>query len=347
MLSLIDKIAGRPWAVDGRLAAQVRAIVVRDGFSGLRALAELKGGIHAFDEDERNERQAARRGGGRQRAGGIAVVRVIGTMTQRAEVINSVETRSTASVAEEVAEAVADSEVDAVVLEIDSPGGEVFGVPEAWAAIRAAAKQKPVVASANSLMASAALYVASAASEIWVTPSGEVGSVGVYALHVDASKALEDMGEKWEFVEADDSPYKVEGNPAAPLSVEGRAQIKKAVNRYMGYFVRDLAKGRGVSEHHVKEKFGKGRMLGPEEAVAARLVDRVGTLEQAIRRAGEMATERRRGAALPAAEVDAPEVTAEAPEAPAAPPTAPVVDAAGELEARSRAAALEALRGSL
>ena len=307
MLQLLQAVAGRPWAIRSDLAIHVQGLLTRSGLAGLRHLASLKDTAH--EADQRGPRgprieacdfcdddapQAAR-GPARAAAGRavVGIVTIYGTLTQRGDVVNSVQTRSTDQVAAEVQAMALDGQLDAIVLDVDSPGGEVYGVPEAWAAISAAAKLKPIVAAANSQAASAALYLASAATEIYVTPSGEVGSVGVYALHVNAAKALQDAGEEWEFVVADDSPFKVESAPTGPLSDDARGQIKKSVNRYMETFVRDLATGRGVSAKHAREQFGGGRMLGPQEAVAARLADRVGTLQEAIRRAAALGAEQR------------------------------------------------------
>jgi signal peptide peptidase SppA len=282
---LIDQIAGRPWAIRSEIAYHVRGLLAREGFAGLRHLAALKAEIHS-------EGIEARRGSGPKTAGQIALIPVMGTLTQRPEIIRSEETRSTEAVAFEVKSAVADPNVDAVVLEIESPGGSVFGVPEAWEEIRKAAKVKPVVAIANSVAASAAYYLMSAASEAWITPSGMVGSVGVFALHVDESKALEAAGERWDFIVATDSPFKVEGNPTVPLTKEAREYLQRDVDRYMGMFVDHVAKGRGVSTSAVLKRFGGGRMLGAQDAVAAKMADGVGTLEVAIRRAAQLARER-------------------------------------------------------
>jgi signal peptide peptidase SppA len=274
MLTLIELIAGRPWAIRADIAAHVHGLIVREGIAGLRHLAGLKEGIHAFDEDQRNPQAA--RGRGRSRdISTVAMIPVIGTLTQRVEIVGSAATRSTADIVAELREAVADPKVDAAVLEFDSPGGEVFGVPEAWQAIRDARNAKPVVAAVNSVAASAGYYLASAADEVWVTPSGMVGSVGVYALHIDASKALEDMGESWEFIVAKDSPFKVEGNPAGPLTAEAREALQADIDRYMGMFTRDLARGRSVSRDTVRQQFGGGRMKGPEDARAVGMVDQI------------------------------------------------------------------------
>lgn len=309
MLEVIHPLAGRPWAIRADIAAQVHGVIARDGFAGLRHFAGLKAAVHAYDE-ERREMLAARgvRGGG---GGGVALIQIIGTMTQRGDVIGSAETRSTAAAAQEVLAAAEDPKVDAGIIEVDSPGGEVYGVPELWQAIRRASAVKPFVTVANSVAASAALYAASAGTEFWITPSGEAGSLGVYALHVDVSKALYDMGEKPEFIVADDSPFKVEGNPYEPLTEDARAQLKKSVNRYMGMFVRDVARGRGVSVDYVRQSFGQGRMMGPQEAVAVRMADKVGTLEQAIARAAQLGAERRQERAGTRAAIAVPELAME------------------------------------
>jgi signal peptide peptidase SppA len=288
MLSLIHAVAGRPWAIRADIAFHIRGLLAREGIAGLRHLAALKAEVHEFD--------AARPQSSTQRsdsAGTVGVVPVVGTLTQRVRAIGSAETRSTAEIADQVRAYAMDPNVDAVLLEIDSPGGEVFGVPEAWASIRASASLKPILAHANSVAASAALYLGSAADEFWVTPSGEVGSVGVYALHVDMSKALAEMGEAWDFIVAQKSPYKIEGNPAGPLTDEARAHAQKDVDRYMGMFIRDLAKGRRVSEKQVEQRFGGGRMLSPAEAVSAGMVDQIGTFDQVVRRAGQLVEQRR------------------------------------------------------
>ncbi len=288
MLTMIDLVAGRPWAIRPDIAAHIHGLLIHDGIAGLRHLAGLKHDIHAHDGP-----QLARGRARAQNVSTVAVVPVIGTLTQRVELVGSAETRSTVDIVGELQEAVADPKVDAAVLEFDSPGGEVFGVPEAWQAIREARKAKPVVAAVNSMAGSAAYYLASAATEMWVTPSGTVGSIGVFALHVDRSKALEEKGEAWEFIVAQDSPFKVEGNPTGPLSDDARAELQGDIDRYMGMFVRDLAKGRGVSRDTVRELFGRGRLKGPEAAMAIGMIDEIGTLSDAIRRAGQLGQERR------------------------------------------------------
>lgn len=293
MLTLVHHLSGRPWAVRPEVAEYLRGVLLKDGIAGLRDLASLRAALMVDDD----ERPSARGQDIRTARDGatIAVVPIIGPVTQRGgfDMVACEGFRSTDAIATEVRAAAAEPKVDAIVLEVDSPGGEVFGVPEAWQAIRESAKAKPVVAAVNSVSASAAYYLSSAATEIWVNPSGQVGSIGVYALHVDVSKALERMGEHWTFISA--GKYKLEGNPLEPLSEEARAAIQAQVDSYYGDFVRDVARGRGVPVEQVRSGFGEGRMVRAKAAVSERMADHVGTIDQAIRRAALLGRQRREG----------------------------------------------------
>jgi signal peptide peptidase SppA len=279
MLSLIHYVACRPWAISADLATHVHGMLLKEGIPALRHLAALKGMVHSPEIE-------ASRSAPKREAGMVGVVQVVGSVTQREQVINSELTRSTDDVAREVTALASEPRVDAIVIELDTPGGEVFGVPEAFAAIRAAAKQKPVVAHANSIAASAGYYLGAAADEFFVNPSGQVGSIGVFALHVDLSKWLESEGEKWTFISA--GKFKVEGNPAEPLSDEARASLQAEVNRYYDMFVRDVARGRKVSVEKVRGGFGEGRMLTAKAALEEGMVDSIGTLDEAIARAAQL-----------------------------------------------------------
>jgi len=95
-----------------------------------------------------------------------------------------------------------DSQVKAIILDIDSPGGNVSGCTELAKMIFEAREKKTIVAQVNPLACSAAYWIGSAATEMVITPSGEAGSIGVYTLHEDISKYLDDLGIKETFVYA-------------------------------------------------------------------------------------------------------------------------------------------------
>jgi signal peptide peptidase SppA len=178
--------------------------------------------------------------------------------------------------------AVADPAISAVVLDVDSPGGVIAGIPELWQTIMDARGQKPVVAVANSMAASAAYWVATAADEIVVTPSGEVGSIGVFAAHRDISAGQEKEGVKTTLVSV--GKRKVWGNPYEPLSEEARVELQSKVNAGYEMFVTGVAKGRGVRASEVRSGFGEGGMVLAKDAVEAGMADRVGTLAQVLDR---------------------------------------------------------------
>lgn len=217
----------------------------------------------------------------------VAVLGVIGVISQRAAQVDDMSGPGGTSVERLTARfrsAVNDGNVKAIVFDVDSPGGGVYGVQELADEIRSARGTKPIVAVANSLAASAAYWLASAADELVVVPSGEVGSIGVYAAHEDMSAALEAEGVKVTLVSA--GKFKTEGNPFEPLSEEGRSAIQGRVEDYYQAFVRAVAKGRGVAPEDVRKGFGQGRVVGAKQAVDEKMADRIDTLDETIRRVG-------------------------------------------------------------
>jgi signal peptide peptidase SppA len=180
-------------------------------------------------------------------------------------------------------EALDDSDVRAIVFDIDSPGGSVDGITEFATELRAArAGDKPIIGQVNTLAASAAYWLATQMSEVVITPSGEVGSIGVFAVHEDYSKADEMMGVKTTLVSA--GKFKVEGNEFEPLTDEARAAIQEQVDTFYQSFVADVAKGRGITTTVVADGYGEGRTMLAKKALAAGMVDRIDTIEATVRR---------------------------------------------------------------
>jgi signal peptide peptidase SppA len=177
--------------------------------------------------------------------------------------------------------AVADQQVRSIVLDIDSPGGGVGGVTELAAEIRAARGIKRIVAVANTTAASAAYWLASQADHILVTPSGQVGSIGIYAVHLDISRALDQEGVTPTIISAGER--KTEGNEFEPLSDEARAEMQRRADAFYAQFVGDVAKGRKVSAAKVEADYGQGAVMLAQTALAAGLVDGIGTLDEALR----------------------------------------------------------------
>ena len=232
-----------------------------------------------------------------QRVGGVSVIPIHGAIENHtdwlAELFGGT---SIDSVRAMFRSELADPAVKAILFDIDSPGGTALGVTEFAAEIRAArGGSKPIVAVANTLAASAAAWLGAQADEFVVTPSGQVGSIGVYAVHQEASKMLADMGITTTIISA--GPHKVEANEFEPLSEEAKADIQKRVDSAYSLFLGDMAKGRRTTVDQVEANFGGGRVMVATEARAAGLVDRIDTVENTIGRLYRASGGRRMNAA--------------------------------------------------
>lgn len=170
--------------------------------------------------------------------------------------------------------------IGAIVLDIDSPGGIVYGMPELAETVRGLRDSKPIIGLANGMAASAAFWLLASTTKAFATPSSEVGSHGVWTAHVDQSKALEQEGIDVTLVSAGE--FKVEGHPFGPLTDEARDELQAGVDRYYGMFTDGLAKGRNVPAGVVKSDFGRGRMLGAADAKRAGMIDGIATLPELL-----------------------------------------------------------------
>jgi signal peptide peptidase SppA len=180
--------------------------------------------------------------------------------------------------------AVRDDGIKAIVLDVDSPGGAVSGSDELASMIFDARGRKPIVAHVNATAASAAYWIASAADEMVVTPTGSVGSIGVFGVHDDVSAAMERVGIKKTLISA--GKFKTDGHPYEPLGDDARARIQAHVDEAYGMFIRAVARNRNVAQAAVRDGFGQGGMVGAAEAVKLGMADRIGTLEETLQRFG-------------------------------------------------------------
>lgn len=219
--------------------------------------------------------------GGVQRAGKVCVMQLFGTICQRMALLeDSSGGTSCESFGRVFDQMVADKSIKAIVLQIDSPGGSVFGVEDLAGRIYQARDEKKVIGLVDSTCASAAYWLGSQCTELNIVPGGMAGSIGVLLEHYDCSIAMAAEGVKCTLVTA--GKYKGEGNPYEPLTDEGLAAMQKMVDGYYASFVAAVARGRGVTEAKVRNGFGQGRMLADREACAAGLCDRVRTMDQVL-----------------------------------------------------------------
>jgi signal peptide peptidase SppA len=226
-----------------------------------------------------------------RQAAGIAVLPLMGLLTQRGSWYGS----SMEGYAQAFKDAVSAAGVQAIVLLIDSPGGEVSWVEELAMIVRAARGSKPIIAVASCQMCSAAYYIGAQADELFVTPSGEAGSIGVWNAHEDWSVAYDQFGVKVTLLYAGE--HKVDGNPFEPLSDEAKAEMQAEVDRYYAMFVGAVSKGRKVPAKTIQGKW-QAKIYGAPAAVELGLADKVGTLDDAIARAAQLGRKGRSTSAL-------------------------------------------------
>lgn len=283
MIHLLAAFYSTPWALAPDVFAAAETILLRWA-EGTRLSAEqVAAAIGDAPEAAAARRSAAQAASGR----GVAVVPVYGVLAHRAYAVanTSRPLTSTEALAAQFRAAAADPEVGTIIMDVDSPGGSVFGVQElgdVLAEIREHSGKK-LVAVANNTAASGGYWIASQAHELVVTPSGMVGSIGVIVPHSDTSAMKERLGVRTEYITA--GRYKSEGHADGPLTDDHRAHLQSMVDAYYGAFTKAVAKGRGVPVSTVRgEAFGEGRMRLASEAVAAGMADRVGTLDDTISR---------------------------------------------------------------
>lgn len=269
---LLGLLFGQPWAILPDKLALIETVALRHVAGERLDRAEIEAVV-----------AAAQRPAVAPRTGAVAVLPIVGTLAHRADfVMESSGGASTQRIGQQFRALMADDTVGSIVLDIDSPGGQVDGTPELADLIYSARGHKPVVAVANTLAASAAYWIGSQADEFVASPSAAVGSIGVLTVHDDISKAAEMEGVKRTYISA--GKYKAELNPFEPLSDEARSALQARVDGHYAEFVAAVARGRGVKAADVRGGFGEGRVVSAYGALTLGMVDRVETLDSVIAR---------------------------------------------------------------
>ncbi len=219
--------------------------------------------------------------GGLQVQDGIAILPVLGTLVRRASYIGAASGLTSYHDIEAMAEqAFADPMVKAVLLEIDSSGGEAGGVFDLAQRLRTLAQTsgKPLWAIADEAALSAAYAIACAADRLWLTRTAEVGSIGVVAVHVDESVADAKAGLHYTFLHA--GAHKVDGHPHAPLPAPVAADIQTDIDQLHAQFIALVAGFRRLSVDAIRDT--EARVYRGEAALQAGLADQIGTRTEAI-----------------------------------------------------------------
>jgi signal peptide peptidase SppA len=220
--------------------------------------------------------QAARVRSGRSPNGKMAGLAIMGPIFHRPNFLTLFFGGSSiVELRRELDDLVSDSSIETIYVEIDSPGGGVVGLEELAAEMRQARKAKPLIGFVNSMACSAAYWLAAQCTEIIVTPSGMVGSCGVFMCHDDVSAMNERIGYKPTYIGV--PRFKAEGNPDTPLSDETRQFLLSEVTDVYNAFVADIVRGRGrgLTAEIVRKTFGEGRTVNAQQALKRTMVDRL------------------------------------------------------------------------
>lgn len=259
----------------------------------IAALADRLGLSHAFRVDGSEPRPLAMEDdkygfaepGHSARTGydtvcGVAIIEVCGTLVQKLGEIRPFSGMTGYDgIRQNFLTALHDPEVKAIVLSVDSPGGEVSGCFDLVDTIYGARGQKPIWSILSESAYSAAYAIASAADRIIVPRTGGVGSIGVIWMHVDWSKAISAAGLQVTFVTYGDR--KADGAPELPLSPEALERFQTEINTMGDLFVETAARNRNIAASKIRDTQA-GCYLG-SAGVALGLADAVMAPDAAFR----------------------------------------------------------------
>ncbi|MEA3279726.1 MAG: signal peptide peptidase SppA [Thermodesulfobacteriota bacterium] len=273
-MKLLD-IMTAPWMIAPEKLAEIRAIYqahIRGDKIDIKAIEEQLA-IAIGDKKERGEYDIIN---------GVAIIPVKGVVSKRPSLFSFFFSRaSTTDIAIMFKDALMNDEIEAILLDIDSPGGTVDGTQELAELIYSSRGQKPIIVYTDGMMASAAYYIGAAADKIYISGDmPDIGSIGVAMMHLDYSKSDEKYGFKETDIYAGKYKRITSGNK--PLSEEGEAYLQDQVDYVYSIFVNDVAKYRGTTVDDVLKNMADGKIFIGRQALNAGLVDGVSTFDQLI-----------------------------------------------------------------
>ena len=306
---LIGRIASQAWAMQGdaletMLDIAAREPVDQNTLDGWKSAMARPNALATKPGDRLGNAPTARV------RDGVAVIPVAGPLFRYANLMTDHSGATALSqFSQDLAIAQSDSRVKAILLEIDSPGGEMTGMAEAAAQIRAAAAVKPVTAFVEGLGASGAYQIASAATEIVVAPTALVGCLGVVMSSTDRRDAEARSGVRRHEIVSSQTPNK---RPDIATDA-GRANVQAVVDRLAVEFLADVASNRGMSTEALLAATNGGGLVVGSDAVAAGLADSVGGFEQTLGRlaAGTIPALRASTSPAPRAAMETPDMKIE------------------------------------
>lgn len=272
MMKILD-VLNSPWAIEPEKFKEVCTIYNR----------HLKGEkVDIASLEARAGKSFQRKEQGYIVEKGIAIVPVDGVISKKMNLFMDISGgASTQLIKRDIEMAIADEEVKAIILEIDSPGGTVDGTSELADFIASQRGQKPIISLADGCMCSAAYWIGSAADKIYLSSkTTQVGSIGVVSTHVDYSEANAQKGIK--VTEIYSGKYKRINSEHEPLSKEGREYMQNNSDYLYSLFVDGVAANRGVTTKTVLDNMAEGKVYIGQQSIDVGLVDGFSTIDQLI-----------------------------------------------------------------
>jgi len=263
-VNVLKAIAAKRWAIRPQDLEVIISIANRE-FSNKEA-------ILASPQEHRN-------GGRYSVVGNIAKIDVKGVIIPYADMFSEISgATSIEALTESFGECIRDTRIKGIVMNIDSPGGEVTGVSELANLIYNSRTTKPIVAYVSGMACSAALWIASACSKVISFKTSTLGSIGVVACWTDDSEALEREGIKNHEIVSSQTPDKRQDINSA----SGKAALQKEIDGLAQIFIEDIAMLRGLPVSHVESKFGRGGTMLAYESISVGMSDDTSSLEEVI-----------------------------------------------------------------
>lgn len=258
-----NKATAEPWAITETALNTILDIAARDNEPPEAVAAKL-------GKELQNSHKVTERDG-------VAIIPVTGPLFRYANLFTMISgATSYEMLAQDFTAALESPEISAIILNIDSPGGEVNGCAELASMIFGARGQKPIIAYASGDAASGAYWIASAADEVVASETSGLGSIGVVGVYRGARQ--EKNAPATIEIVSSQSPNK----RLDPETDHGRAKLQTRIDAMAEVFVNTVARHRGVEPQAVLERFGGGDILIGAHAVTAGLADRISSLEKLI-----------------------------------------------------------------
>jgi len=277
--TLLEYISKQNWAMEPHVLMQMADIVIRH-IQGARLSIDEINEITAAKKERASEKRLFE-----ITDEGTAIIPISGIIAKYSRMVNgSSKPRGTSieTLREQFAEAMISRRVKNIFLHIESPGGNLDGVADFAEDIYRASFEKPVIAYADDLAASAAYWLASQANAFYANQTADVGSIGVYTILIDSSARAEQLGYKFNIIRS--GPNKGVGATGVEITEDNLSIVQEQIDVFYEIFLAAILRGRasaGLTEKSLR-KLADGRTYIGADAVKKRLIDGVYPLAAAL-----------------------------------------------------------------